>query len=212
MRKSITILKRNSFIHKNKEYEFDRIDEIINSLKKDRKIIILEEELYAKHFDFKEKNRFKINHFVDEKIKNEFPQNGDIVYDYDKKGNVISIYSMKGGERINKISEGAKNIDVIPIQFIIKEVMIKTFNNKILNCNILTNFNGCYYYISFKNGLYYCGFVEKSKEMIFNKIVENHDIAKIYIDNISQYEFLEQKYQIIKMNMGDLINDRIYEK
>ncbi|MBC2512518.1 hypothetical protein HGI65_18795, partial [Clostridium saccharobutylicum] len=115
MRKSITILKRNSFIHKNKEYEFDRIDEIINSLKKDRKIIILEEELYAKHFDFKEKNRFKINHFVDEKIKNEFPQNGDIVYDYDKKGNVISIYSMKGGERINKISEGAKNIDVIPI-------------------------------------------------------------------------------------------------
>ncbi|MBA8983030.1 hypothetical protein [Clostridium saccharobutylicum] len=56
------------------------------------------------------------------------------------------------------------------------------------------------------------GFVEKSKEMIFNKIVENHDIAKIYIDNISQYEFLEQKYQIIKMNMGDLINDRIYEK
>lgn len=212
MRKSITILKRNSFIHKNKEYDFDRIDEIINSFKKDRKIIILEEELYAKHFDFKEKNRFKINHFVDEKIRNEFPQNGDIVYDYEKKGNIISIYSMKGGERINKISEGAKNIGVIPIQFVIKEVMIKKFNNKILDYNILINFKGCYYYISFKSGLYYCGFVEKNKEMIFNKIVENQDIAKIYIDNISEYEFLEQKYQIIKVNMGDLINDRIYEK
>lgn len=212
MRKSITILKRNSFIHKNKEYDFDRIDEIINSFKKDRKIIILEEELYAKHFDFKEKNRFKINHFVDEKIRNEFPQNGDIVYDYEKKGNVISIYSMKGGERINKISEGAKNIGVIPIQFVIKEVMIKKFNNKILDYNILINFKGCYYYISFKSGLYYCGFVEKNKEMIFNKIVENQDIAKIYIDNISEYEFLEEKYQIIKVNMGDLINDRIYEK
>lgn len=212
MRKSITILKRNSFIHKNKEYDFDRIDEIVNSFKKNRKIIILEEELYAKHFDFKEKNRFKINHFVDEKIKNEFPQNGDIVYDYEKKGNVISIYSMKGGERINKISEGAKNVGVIPIQFIIKEVIIKMFNNKVLDCNILINFKQCYYYISFKSGLYYCGFVEKNKEMIFNKIVENQDIAKIYIDNISEYEFLEQKYQIIKVNMGDLINDRIYEK
>lgn len=72
MRKLIIIFKRNFFIYKNKEYEFDRIDEIINLLKKDRKIIILEEEFYVKYFDFKEKNRFKINYFVDEKIKNEF--------------------------------------------------------------------------------------------------------------------------------------------
>lgn len=214
MKKSIIIIKKNSFIYNEEEYDFDKVDDICNLLKVNLKIIILEEDLYIKQFINKIR-KYKINEFVDYKINNDFPQNGDILYDYEfkKKNNIICIYSIRGAQRIEKLSGTAKNIEVKPIQFIIKDLMMKFFKNDVFACEVLVEFNGYYYYISFKEGLFFNGFVEKDINTAFNKIIENTNLKEIYVDSsITDCSYLTNKIKIIKTDIGELINEKIYEK
>ena len=211
MKKSIVIIKRNLFIYNGEEYDFDKVNEMNNLLKSNLKIIILEEELYVKQFK-SEIKRNKMYDFIDYKINNDFPQNGDVLYDFEKNNNIIAIYYIKGAKRIEKISEIAKNIEVKPIQFIVKDVMKKILKTNIFNCKVIIKLNEYYYYISFKEGLFYYGLVEKDKEIVLNKISQNDDFGEIYVDN-SLYDLsLTNKFKIIKINIGELINEKIYEK
>jgi len=212
MNKDIVIIKKNFFIYNGEEYDFDRVTEINNLLKSNLKIIILEEELYAKQFTSNIK-RNQIYQFVDYKINNDFLQNGDILYDFEKINNVIAIYYIKGAKRIEKLSEKAKNIEVKPIQFIAKDVMRKVLNNENFNCRILLKFQEYYYYMSFKNGLFYNGFVNEDKDLVVNKIIENNYLGEIYVDyDIEEDLFSLDEFKIIKINLGELINEKIYEK
>ena len=211
MKKSIVIIKKNLFIYNGEEYDFDKVNEMNNLLKSNLKIIILEEELYVKQFKSKIK-RNKMYEFIDYKINNDFPQNGDILYDFEKNNNIIAIYYIKGAKRIEKISEIAKNIEVKPIQFIVKDVMMKILKTNIFNCKVLIKLNEYYYYISFKEGLFYYGLVEKDKEIVLDKISQNDDFGEIYVDNSLCDLSLTNKFKIIKMNIGELINEKIYEK
>jgi hypothetical protein len=211
MKKSIVIIKKNLFIYNGEEYDFDKVNEMNNLLKSNLKIIILEEELYVKQFK-SEIKRNKIYDFIDYKINNDFPQNGDILYDFEKNNNIIAIYYIKGAKRIEKISEIAKNIEVKPIQFIVKDVMMKILKTNIFNCKVIIKLNEYYYYISFKEGLFYYGLVEKNKEIVLDKISQNDDFGEIYVDNSLCELSLTNKFKIIKMNIGELINEKIYEK
>ena len=211
MKKSIVIIKKNLFIYNGEEYDFDKVNEMNNLLKSNLKIIILEEELYVKQFK-SEIKRNKMYDFIDYKINNDFPQNGDILYDFEKNNNIISIYYIKGAKRIEKISEIAKNIEVKPIQFIVKDVMMKILKTNIFNCKVIIKLNEYYYYISFKEGLFYYGLVEKDKEIVLDKINQNDDFGEIYVDNSLCELSLTNKFKIIKMNIGELINEKIYEK
>lgn len=214
MKKSIIIIKKNSFIYNEEEYDFNKVDDILHLLKSNLKIIILEEDLYIKQFTNKIKKR-KIYEFVDYKINNDFPQNGDILYDYEfkKKNNIICIYSIRGAKRIEKLSDTAKNIEIKPIQFVVKDLMMKFLKNDVFTCEVLIKFNECYYYISFKDGLFFYGFVEKDINFVFNKIINNNSLREIYVDNsIGDCSHLTNKIKIIKMNIGELINEKIYEK
>lgn len=212
MNKSVIIIKKNFFIYNKEEYDFDRVTEMIHLLKSNLKIIILEENLYVKQFTNKIK-RNKIYEFIDYKINNDFPQNGDILYDFEKNNNVIAIYYIKGAKRIEKLSEVARNIEVKPIQFIVKDIMMKVLKNNIFNCKALVQLNEYYYYISFKDGLFYYGFVKENKDLVINKIIENNDFGEIYVDNnIIDNLSLENKFKMIKINLGELINEKIYEK
>jgi len=212
MNKDIVIIKKNFFIYNGEEYDFDRAAEINDLLKYNLKIIILEEELYAKQFTSNVK-RNQIYQFVEYKINNEFLQNGDILYDFEKSNKVTVIYYIKGAKRIEKLSEKAKNIEVKPLQFIAKDVMEKVLKNKDFTCRILLKFQEFYYYMSFKNGLFYNGFVNEDKELVVNKIIENNDFEEIYFDyNIEGDLFFLDKFKIIKINLGELINEKIYEK
>lgn len=211
MKKSTVIIKKNLFIYNGDEYDFDKVNEINNLLKANLKIVILEEELYVKQFKSDIK-RNKMYEFIDYKINNEFPQNGDILYDFEKKNNNIAIYYIKGAKRVGKISAIAKNIEIKPIQFIVKDVMIKILKTNNINCKVFIKFNEYYYYIIFKEGLFHYGFVEKDEEIILNKIIKNNGFGEIYIDNSIRDLSLENKFKIIKMNIGELINEKIYEK
>ena len=211
MKKSIVIIKKNSFIYNEEEYDFDKVNDINNLLKSNIKIVILEEELYVKQFE-SELKRNKMYDFIEYKINNDFPQNGDILYDFEKNNNSIFIYYIKGAKRIEKISEKAKNIEVKPIQIIVKEVMMKILKNNIFNCKVLIKFNEHYYYISFKGGLFYYNYIEKDKEIVLDKIVQNNDFGEMYVDTSLGDLALTNKFNIIKINIGELINENIYEK
>ena len=212
MNKGVVIIKKNFFIYNGEEYDFDRINEISNSLKSNLKIIILEEELYAKQFTSKVK-RNQIYQFVEYKINNDLMQNGDILYDFEKSNNIINIYYIKGARRIEKLSEKANNIEVKPIQFIVKDIMRKVLNNQNFTCRILLKYQEYYYYISFKNGLFYNGFVNEDKELVVSKMIENSDLGEIYFDySIEDDLFFLDKFEMIKINVGELINEKIYEK
>ena len=211
MKKSIVIIKKNSFMYNEEEYDFDRVNDMNNLLKSNIKIVILEEELYVKQFK-SDLKRNKMYDFIDYKINNDFPQNGDVLYDFERNSNLISIYYIKGAKRIEKISEKAKNIEVKPIQIIVKEVMMKILKNNIFNCKVLIKFNEHYYYISFKEGLFYYNYIEKDKEIVLDKIVQNNDFGEIYVDTSLGDLSLTAKFKIIKINIGELINEKIYEK
>lgn len=211
MKKSIVIIKKDSFIYNEEEYDFDKVNDMNNLLKSNIKIVILEEELYVKQFE-SELKRNKMYDFIEYKINNDFPQNGDILYDFEKNNNSIFIYYIKGAKRVEKISERAKNIEVKPIQIIVKEVMMKILKNNIFDCKVLMKFNEHYYYISFKEGLFYCNYIEKDKEIISDKIVRNYDFGEIYIDTSVGDFSLTNKFKIIKINIGELIYEKIYEK
>jgi hypothetical protein len=211
MKKSIVIIKKNLFIYNGEEYDFDKVNDINNLLKSNLKIVILEEELYVKQFK-SEIKRSKMYEFIDYKINNDFPQNGDILYDFEKNNNIIAIYYLKGAKRIEKITEIAKNIEVKPIQFIVKDVMKKILKTNIFNCKVIIKLNEYYYYISFKEGLFYYGLVEKDKEIVLDKINENNDFGEIYVDNSLCDLSFTNKFKIVKMNIGELINEKIYEK
>ena len=211
MKKSIVIIKKNSFMYNEEEYDFDKVDDMNNLLKSNIKIVILEEELYVKQFE-SDLKRNKVYDFIDYKINNDFPQNGDVLYDFERNSNLISIYYIKGAKRIEKISEKAKNIEVKPIQIIVKEVMMKILKNNIFNCKVLIKFNEHYYYISFKEGLFYYNYIEKDKEIILDKIVQNDDFGEIYVDTSLGDLSRADKFKIIKINIGELIYEKIYEK
>ena len=211
MKKSIVIMKKNIFIYNGEEYDFHKDNEMNNLLKANIKIVLLEEELYVKQFK-SEIKRNKMYEFIDYKINNDFPQNGDILYDFEKNNNIIAIYYIKGAKRIEKISEIAKNIEVKPIQIIVKEVMMKILKNNIFNCKVLIKFNEHYYYISFKGGLFYYNYIEKDKEIVLDKIVQNNDFGEMYVDTSLGDLALTNKFNIIKINIGELINEKIYEK
>ena len=212
MNKSIVVLKKNFFIYNGEEYDYDRIAEIKHLLKSNLRLIILEEDLYVKQFTNKLK-RNQTYEFIQYKINNEFPQNGDVLYNFDKNNNGISIYYIKGSKRIEKLSEIANDIEVKPIQIIVKDVIKKVLKCSDFNCKVLINWNEYYYYMLFKNGLFNYGFVKESKEEVVSLLNENNDFEEIYVDNnIIDNLLNENKFKLIKINLGELINEKIYEK
>lgn len=214
MSKGLIIVKRNSFLFNGKEYFFNDLEEISSLLKSNIKVILLEEELYSKHF-YEKIRKVKLKEFVAQKINNEFPDSRDILYNYeqDKSHRTIAIYSSKGGRRIEKISERAKSLEVKPMQYIIQSCMQKILDNKVVDSKILIKFNGYYYYVSFQKGLFYYGFVEKDMKIIINRILEYEHQGQIYVDdNIEDSSSLKENFKLIKINMGDLLNDQVYTK
>ncbi|MVX64848.1 hypothetical protein GKZ28_14215 [Clostridium chromiireducens] len=214
MKKSIVLIKRNSFILEGEEYNFDKINEIKSIIKNNIKIIVLEEELCVKQFIYKIRKR-KIYDFIILKIASDFPQNGDLLYDYmlTKKNKVISIYSIRGAKRIGKLVEGAKNIEIKPIQFLIKEILVSILKNKNFTAKILMKYNEVYYYISFKEGLFNYGFVEITQSLVLDKILICNEYGDMYVDEESvNIISSENKINPFKINIKELINEKIFEK
>jgi hypothetical protein len=212
MKKAIIFVNRNNFIYNKEKYSFDKLNEVKRVIKKDIKIVILEEELCLKKFDNNAK-RFQLTKFVDSLIEKEFPQNGDILYDYEKKNNVIVIYYIRGAKRIERLAEGAKKIEVKPIQLIIKEVMRKELKANNNSGRVLIKINEYYYYIYFEAGIFDHCKVKENKASIINEIYDDINGKEIFVDK-SAIDVLpvNDNLKIIEIDIGSLINETIYEK
>lgn len=212
MKKSIIFASKDFFIYNKEKYDFDNISEVSHLFRSNIKIVILEEDLLVKQFKNKI-NKFKLSKFVNNVINNDFPQNGDILYDYEKKNNNIMIYYIKGARRIERLAVDTKSIEVAPIQLLIKEAMIKTLKCNNFTCNALIKFEKVYYYIFFKEGLFDHGIVEENKEFVLNNLLKDCDAKKIYIDE-SAIDIVSSNNEMkfTKMNIRRFFDETIHEK
>ncbi|AOR23922.1 hypothetical protein [Clostridium taeniosporum] len=224
MKKSILIVKKNSFIYKQKEYLFEQFEEVEKLMSKNREFIIVEEELYSKHFTENIK-KSHIYAYIEYKLSKEFHKNNDILYhyQYDRKKSLISIYSIKGGNRLEALSKGSNNIEVIPIQFLIKEIITEILEKNKSDFSCIVYFYGFYYYLELEDNNFHRTFVENDLDILINRInsfgrVDNGKENIFYIDrNIKNKEIItlndvNKKIKLININCEDLLYEKIYKK
>ena len=188
--------------------EFYRIQE---KLKPKQRVIILEENLNIIKFDIKIRKN-KISNFVDENIKKNIPQNGDVLYHYiyDSKSNLLYIYYIKGGKRIDNLIDYVKELEVTPIQFLIMSVLRNKFKIKDKEIPVLVKINNYYYYLNIENNIIKQSFIVTNEEEILKNIEINEEYSKLYIDNNILHEIAEIKNHINIISF-DIVKG-IYEK
>ncbi|NFT43717.1 hypothetical protein FDF07_13900, partial [Clostridium botulinum] len=71
MKKSVLIMKKHGFIYRDKEYLFEQFEEIEKLMSRNRKFIILEEELYSRHFT-ENIRKSHIYEYIEVKLNEEF--------------------------------------------------------------------------------------------------------------------------------------------
>ena len=224
MKKSVLIMKKQAFIYKDKEYLFEQFEEIEKLISKNREFIIIEEELYSRHFTENIK-KAHIYEYVEFKLNKEFHKNEDILYhyDYDKKNGLVSIYSIKGGKRLEILSKGSSNIKVIPVQFIIKDIIVNLLGKNALNSNCIVYFYGFYYYIELVNGKFNRAFVENELDNLINRINNFDSLCEnkesiFYIDkniknkDIITFDNANKEIKIMNVNCEDVLYEKIYKK
>lgn len=213
MKKVFLFMKPYSFIYKQQEHDFYSLNEAVNLSNSNMKIVILEEQLFIKIFEIK-KDIKKISHFIQDKINSIFPQNGEILYDYEKNNsyNQVAIYSVKGKKRIEKLSKNAKKLEVRPIQLIVKEALIKKMKDNKLTCSVLFKFEDNIYYLRISDGLLYENFISCDLDEALGKL-SYEDICKLYIDEKINYKNThESNVEVIKINMEELVYDKLFKK
>ena len=205
------LLNKNFFTYDEEKYldeEFYRIQE---KLKPKQRVIILEENLNIIKFDIKIRKN-KISNFVDENIKKNIHQNGDVLYHYiyDSKSNLLYIYYIKGGKRIDNLIDYVKELEVTPIQFLIMSVLRNKFKIKDKEIRVLVKINNYYYYSNIENNIIKQSFIVTNEEEILKNIEINEEYSKLYIDNNILHEIAEIKNHINIISF-DIVKG-IYEK
>ncbi|WP_024615024.1 hypothetical protein [Clostridium sp. Ade.TY] len=132
------------------------------------KVFILDEELYIKEY-LKTKKK-EIYNIIENDIKSEL-NTEDYLIDFkiDKSINITYIYAIKGGNKISKILDYIKNIEVVPIQFQIIDFIKKEKKENTFKAIIDINKKG--YFIEVLNG-----------NLINNKIYNNYNLENLSSD------------------------------
>ena len=94
MKNNLLILKKNHYIYNDKIIEFGDLHNIIQKTYKKLKIIILGQSLIINEISQNMK-KDKIEEYAQNRIKNDFPQNNEILYnfDYDAKSEKLYIFA-----------------------------------------------------------------------------------------------------------------------
>lgn len=210
MKKSVIYVKDFSFIYENNEYTFDEILKK-HMFFKNLKIIILEEMLYIKSF-FIESKMKDIEGYVLNKIEEIFPQNDEILYSYESspKKDSIYIYSIKGREKVERLCEKATSLQVIPIQFMLRDCINKKTNSKKEGFIAIAELYDRFYFIESENGVFIDNYISDSiidfQEYLKEKVIHR----KIYMDEkLNIDEYIQGKTEIIKIDIARLVNEKV---
>lgn len=206
------LLNKSFFIYDKEKYldeEFYRVQE---KLKPKVRVIILEENLNIIHFDIKIRKN-KISNFVNENIKKNILQNGDVLYHYiyNSRSNLLYIYYIKGGKRIDNLINYVKEMEVIPIQFLIMSVLRNKLKVKDKEIRAWVKINNCYYYVNIENNIIKQSFIATNKEEVLKDIEVNTECSKLCIDNSILHEIGEIKnyINIISLDIAKGIDEKI---
>ncbi|MBX7352610.1 hypothetical protein K4H33_01040 [Clostridium chauvoei] len=187
--------------------------ELIKILNKNLEIIIIGEPLLIKIYDFNKDDK-NLEEFIEENLEKEFLVNSDMLfhYEYFKKNNLVYIYSIKRGLTVEKLSKDAKKLKVIPIQFLIKDLINRKFK-KYKDIISITKFRDIYYLTSIKNKMIVdCDILDINKDI--NDILVSYGSNNlIVLDDDIKEKIDTSKFKLINfLKIGEIIDERIYKK
>ena len=208
--RDIVIANKNKYIHKGKIYDDISIKKIIN---KEVNLYIIEENLLIKSYDGIKSVKENV---ICDIINDEYGVNHNVLmhYEYDKKRKKLFLYSIGNGERIQFLCEDLNEVIILPIQFYIRDIVIKKIK-KIFNYIVLIEIKEVVYYLEIKNKLIVNSLI-KNKEDFTNDFKFN-EIKKeipLIIDKSLDYlipKEADYKIEIVQLNIGDKINEKIFK-
>ena len=180
------IIAKNKYIFKDKIYEDNEIDSILNKCSKKIRVIITEENLLIK---ICEKVELNSEEAIEKNILSNLIIDEDTLVDYkvDKKLKRIYVYSVKQGIKVSKILLKAEKMLVEPIQYILINILKKKFRCK-NSYKALVKINNHIYFICVENNnLIYSKTIEEKEEGLNKLIQEDLIKGKLLVDiNLKQ--------------------------
>lgn len=166
------IIEKNKYVYKDKIYEYNEIESLINKCGKNIRVIVLAENLLIKICEKVDLNTSKD---IEKNILDNLIIDEDTLIDYffDKKFKKLYIYSIKQGIKVSKILTRANKIKIEPIQYLLKSVIKKKFKFK-KDYKALIKINNYLYFISVESGKLVCSkTLEEKQDGLYNLIKED---------------------------------------
>ena len=207
LKSSVILIKANKVIYGGTYYDLNNfIREKIYI--KNRYIYLLDEDLYINKHTFNKKDKIGIRD-INRIIEEEFGLDDDYLFDYitNRKKTKLTIYAIKGGERVSILCENARKVRVIPIQL----QMLKSIKRKVKDKSFASIFiyKDSYYYISVEDGVFEKSFVEKNLKDFLLRFKDYKYKEPLYLD--SRIDGINIK-NMKELDFGGLFNDKILYK
>lgn len=116
----------DKYYYRNKEYNYNTLENLIKKLRKKRKIILYCEDIFIKKYNYPD---IKIEKYIDDKINESFKNKSNFLFHYeiDKDNKSIYLYSLRN-DKFKKLYSDALELSIEPIQFKVKNSIVKKYN------------------------------------------------------------------------------------
>ena len=208
--KEIIVSTKDDFIFKNNLYDEITIKNII---KKEIDLFIFEENILIKEFENIKSAKESI---IEKIVKEEYGDKNDILihYEHDKRRKKLYLYSMGNGKRVKSIINEDKEVRVKPIQFYIKRI-VENKIKKLKDYIIILELREVIYLIYIKEKFIVKSFVKSKENLIITNeldmLKENDVVIASKEDEKIIPEEIKDKLNIINLEIGEIINEKIFK-
>ncbi|MEE0932731.1 MAG: hypothetical protein U0L64_06900 [Clostridium sp.] len=208
--KDVIVSTKDDFIFKNKLYDEIAIKSVV---KKEIDLFIFEENILIKEFENIKKAKEDI---VGKIVREEYGDENDILihYEHDKKRKKLYLYSMGNGKKVKNIINEAKVVRVRPIQFYIKTI-VESKIKKLRDYIIIMELREIIYLLYIKENFIVKSFLKNKNDFILSNEVNDLEEGSVVIiskenENIIPEE-IKYKLHIISLEIGEIINEKIFK-
>ena len=208
--KDVIVSTKDDFIFKNKLYDEIAIKSVV---KKEIDLFIFEENILIKEFENIKKAKEDI---VGKIVREEYGDENDIQihYEHDKKRKKLYLYSMGNGKKVKNIINEAKVVRVRPIQFYIKTI-VESIIKKLRDYIIIMELREIIYLLYIKENFIVKSFLKNKNDFILSNEVNDLEEGSVVIiskedENIIPEE-IKYKLHIISLEIGEIINEKIFK-
>ncbi|WP_195468054.1 hypothetical protein [Clostridium sp. D43t1_170807_H7] len=208
--KDVIVSTKDDFIFKNKLYDEIAIKSVV---KKEINLFIFEENILIKEFENIKKAKEDI---VGKIVREEYGDENDIMihYEHDKKRKKLYLYSMGNGKKVKNIINEAKVVRVRPIQFYIKTI-VESKIKKLRDYIIIMELREIIYLLYIKENFIVKSFLKNKNDFILSNEVNDLEEGSVVIiskedENIIPEE-IKYKVHIISLEIGEIINEKIFK-